>query len=59
MLTWCILVPGDELVGYHESVMPPTLEDLGDTLALQCGFKDRDELIDANPGLVLGFCALH
>ena len=59
MITYAILTPGDNVVGYIDSALPPSLEDMADHLAAMSGFADRDALIDANPGLILGFAPIH
>lgn len=59
MITYVILMPGDNAVGYLTSALPPSLEELADQLARDTGFEDRDALINANPGLILGFATLH
>jgi hypothetical protein len=59
MITYAILTPGDILVGLIRSAEPPTLEAMADQLAVLTGFEDRDALLNANPGLVLGFAPLH
>jgi hypothetical protein len=59
MITYVILTPGDEPVGYIRSDGPPTLEAMADHLAIIGGFPDRDHFIHANPNLILGYCQLH
>ena len=59
MIPYAILTPGDNMVGRLNSPVSPSLEALADKLALDIGFADRDELIAANPGLVLGFAPIH
>lgn len=59
MITYAILTPGDNMIGKLSSPISPSLEALADKLALDTGFADRDELIAANPGLVLGFAPIH
>ena len=59
MITYAILTPGDVLVGTIRSSEPPTLEAMADQLAALTGFENRDAMLDANPGLQLGFAPLH
>ena len=54
-----ILTPGDEPVGQFISARPPTLMELGEHLAKALGFSGIDELLEANPGLILGFAPIH
>ena len=59
MIPYAILTPGDNMVGRLTSSVSPSIEALADKLALDTGFADRDELIAANHGLVLGFAPIH
>ncbi len=59
MITYVILTPGDNAVGYIRSDGPPTLEAMADHLAVVGRFEDRDALIAANPGLTLGYAPVH
>ena len=59
MITYVILTPGDNAVGYFTSACNPTLEAMADHLAILTGFEDRDAMLAANPGLILGFAPLH
>jgi hypothetical protein len=58
-ITYVILVPGEEPLGYIRSTGNPTLEAMADHLAIMGGFEDRDAMLAANPGLSLGFAPLH
>lgn len=59
MITYVILVPGDEPIGHIRSEGPPSLEDMADHLALLGGFPDTDSFLMVNPGLTLGYAQLH
>jgi hypothetical protein len=59
MITYVILTPGDVPVGYIRSDGPPTLEAMADSLTLSGGYESRDHLLNANPGLILGYCVLQ
>jgi len=59
MITYVILTPGDVAVGYIRSDKAPSLEAMADKLAVDRAFTDRDALLDANPGLILGYAQLH
>lgn len=59
MIPYMILTPGDEPVGQFISARPPTLMELGEHLAKALGFSGIDELLEANPGLILGFAPIH
>lgn len=59
MITYVILAPGDIMLGTMRCAAAPTVEQLADELASLNGFPDRDALIHANPGLVLGFAILQ
>jgi hypothetical protein len=54
-----ILTPGDEPVGRFVSTRPPTLLELGEHLAASLGMSGIEELLEANPGLILGFAPIH
>jgi hypothetical protein len=54
-----ILTPGDEPVGQFVAEQPPTIEQLGEHLAKALGFACIEDLIEANPGLILGFAPIH
>jgi hypothetical protein len=49
----------DVPLGYIRSTGNPTLEAMADHLAILTGFEDRDAMLNANPGLQLGFAPLH
>lgn len=59
MIPYAILTPDDNMVGKITSPVSPSVEALADKLALDTGFADRDDLIAANPGLILGFAPIH
>ncbi len=59
MITYVILTPGDNAVGYIRSDGPPTLEAMADQLAADRAFETRDALLEANPGLTLGYAQVH
>jgi len=59
MITYVILTPGDNAVGYIRCDAPPTLDQLADKLASDNGFADRDALIAAHPNLTLGYAQVH
>lgn len=54
-----ILTPGDVPVGSFASERPPTLMELGEHLAAALGFAGIDDLLESNPGLILGFAPIH
>lgn len=59
MITYVVLYPGEIATGATFVSNAPTLEEAADALALYHGCSDRDELIAANRGLVLGFAPIH
>jgi len=59
MITYVILTPGDNAVGYIRCDAPPTLGQLADKLAADNGFVDRDALLAAHPNLTLGYAQVH
>lgn len=59
MITYVILIPGDEVVGYIRSAGSPSLEAMADHLATVQKYEDRDALLMSHPGLILGFAPLH
>lgn len=59
-MIYAILKPDQELpLGYLFSESPPSLEALADALATQLSMPDRDALLNAYPGLLLGWAILH
>lgn len=59
-MIYAILKPDSEFpLGYLFSDSPPSLEELADALAKQLSLPDRDDLIHAFPGLLLGWAILH
>ena len=58
-ITYVILAPGEEPLGYIRSTGEPSLEDMADHLAILGGFANRDHFLHVNPGLTLGFAPLH
>lgn len=59
MITYVILRPEhDTPLGYIRSDAPPSLDQMADHLAILAGVS-RDDFIDANSGLLLGFAPLH
>lgn len=59
MITWVVLYPGEEPTGATFCADEPSLELCADALAAWHGFRDRDELIAAHPGLIVGWAPLH
>lgn len=59
MTPYVILTPGDELVGHILSAKEPTIKEMAHHLAFLRGFEDRDDFLEANRGLLLGFAPLH
>jgi hypothetical protein len=59
-ITYVILRPEmDVPLGYIRSTGNPSLEAMADHLAVLTGFENRDAMLNANPGLTLGFAPLH
>jgi hypothetical protein len=59
MITYVIVAPGEEALGYIRSDGPPSIEDMTEHLSILAGFKDRDDFVTANPGMWLGYQELH
>jgi hypothetical protein len=59
MITYVVLSPGDIATGATFSAERPSFELAADALAALNGFPDRDAMLNAHPGLVIGFAPLH
>ena len=60
MITYVVLYPGDICTGASFTCDgAPDLETAADSLASHLGYQNRDEMIEAKPGLIIGFAPLH
>lgn len=60
MITYAILLPGDEMIGSFAKDGTPTPEECADSLAQLAGYPDRDSFLTANPRYrILGFAPIH
>jgi hypothetical protein len=59
MMTYAIVTPANEVLGYITASQPPTLEEMADHLAEASGFADRDEWAMANGNPFIGFAQVH
>lgn len=59
MITYAIVTPSNDVLGYITAPHPPTLEEMADHLAQRNGFADRDEWATANGNPFIGFAQVH
>jgi hypothetical protein len=60
MITYVVLYPGDIWTGARFACDDgPDLETAADSLASHLGYRNRDEMINDRPGLIIGFAPLH